>query len=323
MELAFIIDPIESLNFKKDSSCSMMRVAHARGHSVFTINHSDLSLSHGIAFGLSHNLTLTDNPNNWYEIASSSSRSLASFDAVLMRKDPPVNSEYLYATFLLEVAENNGAKVFNSASSLRNMNEKLSILNFPKFIAPTIVSKDQDFIREFIEQEEDVILKPLDSMGGSSIFRITSGDLNTSVILETMTKAGTKTIMGQKFIREIELGDKRVIIVNGQAMPFSLARIPKKGEIRGNLVAGGKGLAMPLTPREIEIATCVSPYLLENGVIIAGLDIIGNFLTEINITSPTCMNEIKEQTGWDSAKKVIEEVELLVKNSQKVSTSKN
>jgi glutathione synthase len=257
-------------------------------------------------------LTLTGESDAWYRLGDPERVLLSSFDAVLMRKDPPFELEYLYATQLLTQAESHGAKVFNSGQSMRDFNEKLAILNFPEFISPTLVSAEQIRLRAFVNQHQDVILKPLDSMGGDSIFRVHPHDANLSVILETISKRGTRTVMAQRYIPEIRDGDKRVIVIGGKPVDYCLARIPKAGETRGNLAAGGSGIAKPLSERDRRIAEALGPELVRRGILFAGLDVIGNYLTEVNITSPTCFREIMDQTGLDVASLFIDALEAAI-----------
>jgi glutathione synthase len=246
-------------------------------------------------------VTLTGQKDAWYRVGETERALLSSFDAVLMRKDPPFDLEYLYATQLLTLAEKHGAKVFNSGQAMRDFNEKLAILNFAEFTAPTLVSAETSKLRAFVNQHQDVILKPLDSMGGDSIFRVQPRDANLSVILETISKRGTRTVMAQRYIPEIRDGDKRVLVIGGKPVDYCLARIPQAGETRGNLAAGGTGVAQPLSARDREIAEALGPELVRRGILLAGLDVIGNYLTEVNITSPTCFREIMDQTGANVA----------------------
>jgi glutathione synthase len=237
----------------------------------------------------------------WYEAGEDAWRDLADFDAVLMRKDPPFDQGYLNATWLLEMAERQGAKVFNRPQALRDWNEKLAIARFPDFIAPTLVSNDAGIIRSFLAQQGDIVVKPLNAMGGAGVFRLRPGDPNLGAILETATRHGTETIMAQRFLPEIADGDKRVLVIDGEPVPHALARIPAEGETRGNLAAGGTGVARPLTDRDREIAQALGPTLKAAGILLAGLDVIGDCLTEVNVTSPTCFQEITQQTGCDVA----------------------
>ncbi len=309
MDIAFIIDPIETLIFSKDSSVAMMLASQKRGHKIHVIHTSNIQLNNQQVVAKSSEIVVQEEAEQWYQIESSKTSTLDVFDYVLVRKDPPVDTEYIYITYLLEIAEKNGATVLNKPLAIRNNNEKLSIVNHPQLIAPTLVTKDFAAIKQFIDVHNEIILKPLDGMGGSSVFKLSKGDLNINVIIETITHNQSRTIMAQKFISEITKGDKRVLLIDGQPIPYSLSRIPQDGEIRGNLAAGGTGVAMPLTDRENEIANSVGPSLSRQGLFIVGLDIIGSYLTEINVTSPTCMQEISNQTNCDVATEVISALE--------------
>ena len=254
-------------------------------------------------------ITLTGETDSWFAVQSDGIAALAEFDAVLMRKDPPFDSEYFYATHMLEQAEREGARVFNKPRALRDHPEKLAIMEFPQFIGPTLVTRDAEEIRKFHAEHQDIILKPLDGMGGMGIFRVREDGLNLGSIIETLNRDGAQSVMVQKFLPAIAEGDKRVLIVGGKPVPFSLARIPQGGEVRGNLAAGGKGVAQPLSARDREIAESLGPILLERGLLLAGVDVIGDSVTEINVTSPTCFQEIFDQTGCDVASLFIDALE--------------
>lgn len=312
MKFAFIIDRLESIKTSKDSSFTMICEAACRGHEIHVLYQEDVVWKNGIVLGFSCALTLTehlDQDGRWYRTGPVVATPLCEFDAVLMRKDPPFNMEYIYSTYLLEMAERQGAYVINSASSIRNHNEKLAITKFPQFITATLVSSQMPLIREFLSEYQDIILKPLDGMGGASVFRVHDADHNIAVILETLTNYGTRSIMAQRFIPEIAQGDKRIILIAGKAVPYSLARIPKPGETRGNLAAGGTGVAQPLSERDKEIAESLGPALFDQGLMLVGLDVIGDYLTEINVTSPTGMQEIKKLTGCNVAGMMIDAIE--------------
>jgi glutathione synthase len=301
MDFAFILDPLPSLKAYKDSSVAMMRALAERGHRLFALEPADLYWD---ARGTQARvLPLTVGPDNrdWYRTGPAEDRVLASFNATLMRKDPPFDMEYVYATYLLEAAERDGARVFNRPRAIRDNNEKMAITRFTEFVAPTLVTRDAGRIRGFIDLHRDIILKPLDGMGGASVFRIRDDDPNRNVIVETVSQHGARTVMAQRFIPEIADGDKRVLLIAGEPVPYALARIPKEGETRGNLAAGGRGVARPLTPREREIAASLGPALWAEGLLLVGLDVIGNHLTEVNVTSPTCFVEITEQAAFDVA----------------------
>ena len=301
MDFAFILDPLPTLKAYKDSSVAMMRALAARGHRLCACEPADMFWDARGTRARVVPLTVLPDDVDWYRPGDPEERALADFSAVLMRKDPPFDMEYVYATYLLEAAEREGARVFNRPRAIRDHNEKLAITRFAEFIAPTLVSRDAERIGDFIDVHTDVILKPLDGMGGTSIFRIRGDDPNRNVIIETLTHHGERTVMAQRYIPEIVDGDKRVLLIGGEPVPYALARIPKPGETRGNLAAGGRGEARPLTAREREIATALGPVLRAEGLLVVGLDVIGGRLTEVNVTSPTCFVEITQQTGFDVA----------------------
>lgn len=305
MNIAFIVDPLPKLKAYKDSSVAMMRAAQARGHQVFALQRESLTVRDGVVGCTAVALQLSADDHDWYQAGEPEKRSLVSFDAVLMRQDPPFDAEYVTATWLLERAVAQGARVFNDPRAIRDHSEKVSITEFPELAPTTLVARDAEALQAFIDELGEVILKPLDGMGGSGIFRVRADDPNRNSILETLTADGARTIMAQRYLPQIAEGDKRVLLVAGEPMPYALARIPKAGETRGNLAAGGRGVAMPLTPREREVASHLGPILWQRGLLIVGLDMIGGHLTEINVTSPTCMVEIAQQTGFDIASKVI------------------
>ncbi len=309
LDIAFVVDPLTSLKAYKDSTVAMMREAARRGHRVFAMEQSDLVWKDRRVVARTCRLEVGADEDAWYRITSEAETDLASFDAVLMRKDPPFDMEYVYSTYLLERAEALGAKVHNRPRSLRDFNEKFSIARFPQFTVPTIVTRREDVVRAFLAEHGDIVIKPLDGMGGSSVFRVRRDDPNIGVIIETLTALGTHMAMAQRFIPEIAQGDKRILVIDGHPVPYALARIPKQGETRGNLAAGGRGVAQPLTPRDREIAETLAPDLVAAGLLIVGLDVIGDHLTEVNVTSPTCMREILDQTGFNAAAMVIEALE--------------
>ena len=309
MKIAFLIDPLDRLKPYKDSSIAMMRAAQARGHEVFAMHREQLSARDGIVSARATPLKLGSSDEAWYEALPEKRLPLTAFDAVLMRQDPPFDAEYLAATWLLEHAVAQGAKVWNDPRSIRDHSEKVSIAEFPEFAPTTLIARDPDELQAFIDEIGDVILKPLDGMGGTGIFRIRRDDPNRNAIVETLGAQGTRTLMAQRYLPQISEGDKRVLVIAGEVKPYSLARIPKAGETRGNLAAGGTGIAMPLSPREREVAEALAPRLWARGLLIVGLDMIGGHLTEINVTSPTCMVEIHTQTGLDIAKEVILKLE--------------
>ena len=309
MDIAFLIDPIESLKAYKDSSVAMMREAARRGHRIFEFNQEDMVWRAGRVDAVARGIDVHDDDVQWYRGNETSDGELSRFDAVMMRKDPPFDMEYIYATYLLELAEAQGARVCNRPRSLRDFNEKLSIARYPQFTAPTLVTRHESGIRHFLAEQGDIVLKPLDGMGGSSVFRLRADDPNVGVVIETLTAHGTRTAMAQRYLPAIVNGDKRVLVIAGKPAPYALARIPKAGETRGNLAAGGRGVAQPLSDRDREIAETLGPDLAAHGLLIVGLDIIGDNLTEVNVTSPTCMREILDQTGFSVPAMVLDALE--------------
>ena len=301
MEFAFILDPLASLKAYKDTSVAMMRALHERGHTLFALEQRDLFWDGRQTLGSMRPLQVTADDHDWFQAGDAAVRPLKSFAAVLMRKDPPFDMEYVYTTYLLETAEEQSALVFNRPRALRDYNEKLAIAKFTEFIAPTLVTRDAELLAEFIDEHEDVILKPLDGMGGTSVFRVREDDANRNVIVETVGHHGARSVMAQRFIPEIVDGDKRIVLIAGEPVPHVLARIPKPGETRGNLAAGGRGVARSLTPRDRLIAETVGAKLWADGMLVVGLDVIGDYLTEVNVTSPTGFVEITKQTGFDVA----------------------
>jgi glutathione synthase len=301
MKIAFVVDPLDSFKIHKDTTFAIMREAAARGHSLHALEQEDLAWRDGTVHAHARRIHLTGEKPRWYRAEEPAAIPLRDFDAVLMRKDPPFDMEYVYSTYLLELAEAQGARVFNRPRAIRDWNEKMAIARFPQFTPPTIVTRREPLIREFLAEHRDVILKPLDGMGGASVFRVRQDDPNVNVIIETVSHFGRRTIMAQRTIPEIRDGDKRVLLIGGQAVPYSLARIPKPGETRGNLAAGGTGVARALSKRDREIADALGPVLVKEGLLLAGLDVIGDWLTEVNVTSPTCFQEITEQTGFNVA----------------------
>jgi glutathione synthase len=308
MKFLFILDPLAELKAYKDTSVAMMRAAQARGHEVSACEQADLQ-SLGKVTANAGRLSLADNDEDWYREHQKRRTALAAFDAVLMRKDPPFDMEYLTSVWLLSQAEREGARVFNNPAAVRDHNEKLGILEFPQFIAPTLATRDPQAVHAFIDEHRDAILKRLDGMGGESIFRVRADDPNRNVIVETMTQQGGRSCMAQRYIPGIKDGDKRVLLIDGKAVPHSLARMAKPGETRANLAAGGQGVAQPLTAREQEIAAALGPVLAARGLLLVGLDVIGGCLTEVNVTSPTCFREIQDQTGFDVAGMFISSLE--------------
>lgn len=292
INLGVVMDPIESINVKKDTTFAMLLEAQKRGWPISYMQQHDLFLENGQVMATMKQLQVQDKSQNWFQLADEKVTKLASLDVILMRKDPPFNMEYIYGTYLLELAETSGVRVINKPQSLRDANEKLYIANFPQCIAPTIVSAQADQLRRFAESQGEVIFKPLDGMGGASVFHTSKGDPNLSVIIETLTNMGKQTIMGQRFLPEISAGDKRILMINGEPIPYALARIPAEGETRGNLAAGGSGKGQALTKRDKWICAQVGPTLRKKGLMFVGIDVIGDYLTEINVTSPTCVREL-------------------------------
>jgi glutathione synthase len=310
MKLAFVVDPLERLKPYKDSSIAMMREAARRGHEIHVLQAEAMCVRDGAVRANTRRIDLTDDAHDWYRPGDERESVLGSeFDVVLMRKDPPFDQEYYYATLLLDGVAAAGARVVNNPRALRDWNEKLSILAFPQFIPPTLVTSAMQRVQDFIDAHGDVIVKKLDGMGGTMIFRVTAGDVNRNVIVETLTDLGNRTIMAQKFIPEIAQGDKRVLVIDGKPFSHCLARIPKAGETRGNLAAGGTGIAQPLSARDREIGEVVGRELVKAGIAFAGLDVIGDGLTEINVTSPTGIVEIAQQTGRNAAKDLLDGLE--------------
>ena len=300
--IGVVMDPIHQINIKKDTSFALLLAAQARGWSLYYLEQSDLFLQQNRVHGRCRPLTVKDDAAGWFTLGEPVEAPLAdSLDVLLMRKDPPFDQEYLYSTYLLELAEADGLKVVNRPGSIRDANEKLFAAWFPQCTPPTLVSRDMGLIRRFLAEHGRIVVKPLDGMGGSGIFRIDQGDMNTGSILETLTQRGQQTIMAQRFIPEISAGDKRILLLHGKPVDHCLARIPAAGEARGNLAAGGRGVVQPLTERDHWIAAQVAPKLLEKGLIFVGLDVIGDYLTEVNVTSPTCLREIAAATGRDLA----------------------
>jgi glutathione synthase len=317
MHLLFIADPLESFKIYKDSTFAMMREAQARGHLLSVCEPQDVRWRRGEPVtALVRDITLTGDPVHWFSAArhqpDERGQALKDFDAVVMRKDPPFDAEYFYATHLLEQAEREGARVFNKPRALRDHPEKLAILEWPRFIGPTLVTRDANDIKGFHAEHQDIILKPLDGMGGMGIFRVKADGLNLGAIIETLNREGAQTVMVQKFLPAISEGDKRILVIGGQPVPYCLARIPQGGEVRGNLAAGGKGVAQPLSARDREIAEAIGPVLAGRGLLLMGLDVIGDSLTEINVTSPTCFQEIADQTGFDVAAMFVQALEAAV-----------
>lgn len=306
IKLAVVMDPISQITFKKDTSLALLNAAQERDCELWYMEQSDLYIENGIAMGRMAPLTVEMNPEKWYELGQYQHRPLSELNIILMRKDPPFDSEFIYSTYILERAEEAGVLIANKPQSLRDCNEKVFATAFPDLMTPTLVSRSAELLKKFHKDHGDVIFKPLDGMGGSSIFRLKQDDPNVSVIIETLTNHGQQQIMAQRFIPEIVDGDKRILMIDGEPVPYTLARIPAKGETRGNIAAGGTGVTQPLSDENRAIAEKVGPILKEKGLYFVGLDVIGNSLTEINVTSPTCVREISRDSGIDVAGQLID-----------------
>jgi len=316
MNILIVADPLEQFKIYKDTTFSMMREAQRRGHTLAACEPADLGWQRGQPVTARvREITLTGDRDAWFRTDATRARALKDFDVVLMRKDPPFDAEYIYATHLLEQAERDGARVVNKPSALRDHPEKLAIMEFSEHTTPTLVTRSAEAVRAFHAEHQDIILKPLDGMGGMGIFRVKADALNLGSIIETLNKNGAETIMVQRFVPDVVKGDKRVLVIGGKPVPFSLARIPQGTEVRGNLAAGGKGVAQPLTPDDLKIAEALGPVLNARGLLLIGLDVIGGSLTEINVTSPTCFQEITEQTGFDVPAMFIDALEAHVKGA--------
>ena len=297
-KLGIIMDPIQSINFKKDTSLLILLAAKKSGFTLYLIEQNDLYLDCDEPRALTAELNVFDDEKKWFELKTKKDISISNLDVILMRKDPPFNKEYIYSTYILEAAKRKGVLIVNDPQSLRDCNEKIFATEFKQFTPPLIVTKNIKLLKAFLAQNEEVVYKPLDGMGGESIFKVNYKDENINVILETLTKFGTRTIMAQKYITDIRNGDKRILIIGGRVIPLCLARIPPKGEFRGNLAAGGSGIVKQLSERDLLIANSVAEICVKRGLLFVGLDIIGNFLTEINVTSPTCAREIDKELDF-------------------------
>jgi len=313
VKLAFILDPLDTIKTYKDSSFAMMEEAARRGHQLFVIHQEQLLCRDSVARAIAAPIRITGDKEAWYELGETSELPLSAYDAVVMRKDPPFDMEYVYSTYLLELAETQGALVVNRPRAVRDNNEKFSITRFQQLTVPTLITRLEKEIRAFLEIHGDIVVKPLDGMGGTSVFRLHRADYNIGVVIETVTHYGRRTVMAQRYIQEIVKGDKRIILIDGKPAPYALARIPKQGETRGNLAAGARGVAQPLSARDEEIAHTVGATLAAEGMLLVGLDVIGDYLTEINVTSPTGMREIMEQTGCNVAGLMIDALEQRIR----------
>ncbi|MFV2057001.1 MAG: glutathione synthase [Thiohalomonadales bacterium] len=303
------MDPIGSIKSSKDSSFAMLLAAQKRGWKLFFMQQTDVWLDNSVPKGVMRSLVVYDDNKHWFDLAEPEVQPLDILQVILMRKDPPVDAHYITCTQILDFAEKLGVLVVNKPQSLRDANEKLFALEFAACIPPTVVTADPNSVKAFIAQHQDIIVKPLDAMGGQSIFRIREGDSNTNVILETLTQNGSELMMAQRFIPEIADGDKRILLIDGRPIPYALARIPAAGENRGNIAAGGSGVGVPLSKNDLKICKIVAPLLREKGLLFVGIDVIGDFLTEINVTSPTCIRELDRQYGLDIAGDLIDVIE--------------
>lgn len=309
IKLGIVMDPIEDITFKKDTSIALLDAAQRKGWELYYMEQADLTIEQGRAMASMTKLSVEMNPEKWFEKGADVYQPLSELDVVLMRTDPPFDNEYIYSTYILERAEKEGTLIVNKPQSLRDCNEKVFATEFPQCCPEVLVTKDAQRLKAFHQTHEDVIFKPLDGMGGSSIFRLKKDDPNVSVIIEVLTKFGKETIMAQKYIPEIKQGDKRILMIDGEPVSHALARIPKDGETRGNIAAGGRGVTQPLSERDLWIARQIGPTLKEKGLIFVGLDVIGDYLTEINVTSPTCVREISRDSNQDVAMTLMNAVE--------------
>ena len=309
MKLGVVMDPIESINFKKDSTLAMMIEAQSKGHEIFYITPNALFIDSGIAFASSAKIEVKDNPSDWFSLEEEKIIKLSELNSILMRQEPPFNSDYIYNTYVLEMASREGVNIFNNPRSLRDCNEKVYASEFPQCCTKHLVTSNKLLLSQFVEEYKDTVIKPLDGMGGASIFRLKKNEPNLNVILETITHHFTQKVMIQEYIPQISEGDKRILVINGEPMGAAIARIPAEGELRGNLAAGASAVAKSLSERDMWICKEVGPSLVKKGLLLVGLDIIGDYLTEINVTSPTCFKEYKELCDIDVAKTFIDSVE--------------
>ena len=317
ISIGVIMDPINTINIKKDSTFAMMLEAQRRGHKLYYMLQSDMFVRGGVAYAKMYAVSVFDDFDKWYELDDEIEYPLHQLSAILMRKDPPFDMEYIYSTYLLELAEQKGCLIVNKPASIRSANEKLFTAWFPECSPETLVTRDMDRIKAFQEELKHIVVKPLDGMGGAMIFQIREGDTNKNVILEAITKNGTQTVMAQRFLPEYKAGDKRILLINGKPFPHGLARIPAAGEGRGNLAAGASYKGVDLTEREYEICRIVGPSLKKMGLMFVGLDVIGDYLTEINVTSPTCIRELDTIYSANIAGLLMDEIELALKTKEK------
>ena len=305
-QLGVLMDPIHSISYKKDSTLAMLWEASRRDWVIHYFEQKDIFMRDGQVFAKTRLLTVFQDPNKWYEFGEEQTIALAKLNVILMRKDPPFDLEYIYTTYMLEHAERAGVLIVNKPASLRDANEKMFTTWFPACCPSTLVTRSMEQLKHFLVEKKDIVCKPLDGMGGSSIFRLQYPDLNASVVFEVLTHHGSRYIMAQQYIPEITAGDKRILMINGEPVPYALARVPAEGELRGNLAAGGQGVAKPLTEKDYWICEQVGPVLREKGLLFVGLDVIGNYLTEINVTSPTCIRELDAQCGLNISEKLFD-----------------
>ncbi len=312
IKLGVVMDPIQEIRYKKDSTLAMLWEAQARGWTIYYFEQSNVFIREGKAFGNSRSATVFHDPQHWFELGEPHCIELAELDVILMRKDPPFDLNYIYTTYILELAEKTGTLICNKPQSLRDINEKFYTAWFPEQCPPTLVTRDITLLRQFLHEQKDIICKPLNAMGGASIFRVQEADRNASVIFETLTHQGSTFMLAQQFVPAIFQGDKRILLIDGEPVPYALNRIPATGELRGNLAAGAKGIAQPLTKNDIALCKAVGPTLREKGILFAGLDVIGNYITEINVTSPTCIRELDEQCHLNISKLILDAIELKI-----------
>lgn len=315
IKLGVVMDPVGSIKVNKDSTLAMLLAAQQRGWEIHYMEQRDLYLDNDRACARIQPLSVMDDPENWYQLGPAQEQPLDDLDVILMRKDPPFDMEYIVSTYLLESAEAAGTLVVNPSRALRDANEKLFTRLFPQCIPPTLVTRRDDLVRRFLSEHDDIILKPLDAMGGAAVFRLRSGDPNISVVIETLTHMHTRHVMAQRYIPEINKGDKRILMIDGEPVPYALARVPAEGETRGNLAAGGKGVGVELSERDRWICEQVGPTLREHGLMFVGIDVIGDYLTEINVTSPTCIRELDSIFGLDIGSQLMDAIEHKLKSA--------
>lgn len=313
--LAVIMDPIQNIHPKKDTTLALLQKAQSRAWDIHYLEMSDLFLKYGTAWGVSRSLSVFEDPDHWYELGKKTEQPLNQFDVILMRKDPPVDMEYIYATYILEQVESNGTLVLNPPKALRDLNEKFYATWFPQCMPPTLVSCSKEKLQEFIQEQKTVVLKPLAGMGGRGIFKCHEADPNLNVILEAITQEETRYVMAQQFLEDIFLGDKRILLIDGEPLPYALARVPKEGDFRGNLAAGGQGHGVLLSERDRWICDQIGPSLREKKLLLVGIDVIGDYLTEINITSPTCVRELEAAFNIDITGEILDCIEGRLEDS--------